>query len=325
MTGVQTCALPISVALFYYAGHGVQINGQNYLIPLHEAFETPDDIITDALSLNTVQTAFDDAKVSVDIFILDACRDNPFAKKNSRSLNGTRGLTVVNKSASVEGTAVMFSTAPGETAADGTGRNGTFTQVLLKYLDSDLKLQDLATKVTKDVKTLTGGKQTPYNSLSLSDDFYLVPASMRKTLTPSSSASSNISGAQVALLGQRSALVAKRKTLLSGPSPLGWLTWAGLAGSAAGVGASVWGYLSVQQAKAAYATATGLTDLTARQLGWDAARATKDLGNILFSGGIALAVGGLGALVVPFFTGPDTASIDQKIAEIDRTMAGANQ
>ncbi|MEI8095362.1 MAG: caspase family protein [Spirochaetales bacterium] len=173
--------------LFFYAGHGVQINGQNYLIPVKETFETPDDVIQDALGLQDVVQAFEDAKVAVDIIILDACRDNPFAKKNSRSLGGTRGLTVVNKSPTIDGSAILFSTAPGETASDGNGRNGVFTQALLKYIDSDLTLQQISTRVTKDVKTATGGKQSPYNSMSLSDDFYLLPVSMRSkapVLTP---------------------------------------------------------------------------------------------------------------------------------------------
>ena len=183
MTGTKN-----PTALFFYAGHGIQIGGQNYLIPIKEAFETTDDVVQDALSLATVQQTMDDAKVTTDIIILDACRDNPFVKKNSRSLGGTRGLSVVNKSANVEGSAVLFSTAPGDTASDGSGRNGVFTQALLKYIKTDISLQILATRITKDVKTATGGKQSPYSSLSLSDEFFMVPASMRTTAPPPASA-----------------------------------------------------------------------------------------------------------------------------------------
>ena len=149
------------IALLYYAGHGVQIGGQNFLIPVHETFESPDDIKDDAISLQSILDTFDDARVSTEVVILDACRDNPFEKKMSRSLGGTRGLSVVAKSTEVEGSAVLFATAPGQTAADGSGRNGVFTQALPKYINSDMKLQDLVTKVTGEVKSLTGGKQVP--------------------------------------------------------------------------------------------------------------------------------------------------------------------
>jgi uncharacterized caspase-like protein len=83
-------------ALFYYAGHGMQVDGVNYLIPVKTAFDTIDDIKADAISLQSVSDAVKQADVSVSLVILDACRDNPFAKKMSRSLGGTRGLTVVN-------------------------------------------------------------------------------------------------------------------------------------------------------------------------------------------------------------------------------------
>ena len=161
--------------LLYYAGHGVQLNGQNYLIPVHETFDDPSDIKNDAISLQSILDGFDEARVSTEVIILDACRDNPFQKKMSRSLGGTRGLSVVAKSTGVEGSAILFATAPGETAADGSGRNGVFTQALLKYIRTDIKLQDLVTKVTADVKSATGGKQVPFNSISLSADLYLAP------------------------------------------------------------------------------------------------------------------------------------------------------
>lgn len=122
---------PNSIALFFYAGHGIQIGGQNYLIPVKETFETASDVTHDAVALQSILDTFSDARVSTNVVILDACRDNPFVKKNSRSLGGTRGLTVVTKSNDVEGSAILFSTAPGETAQDGTGRNGVFTQALL--------------------------------------------------------------------------------------------------------------------------------------------------------------------------------------------------
>lgn len=170
-------------ALLYYAGHGVQINNQNYLIPVKETFETSNDIVHNAVPLQEILDAFADAQVTTDIVILDACRDNPFQKKNSRSLGTTRGLSVVSRPSQGTGSAVLFATAPGETAADGDGRNGVFTQAFLKYVKSDLPLQLLATKVAGEVKKLTGGAQQPYSSISLSDEYFLVPASMRSGQT----------------------------------------------------------------------------------------------------------------------------------------------
>lgn len=175
-------------ALLYYAGHGVQVDGANYLIPVGENFESPDDIKNDAVSLQAILDAFEAANVSTEVIILDACRNNPFAKKSSRDLGGSRGLNVISKPSTVEGSAILFATAPGQTAADGNGRNGIFTAALLKFIRTDLKLQDLVTKVTGEVKLTTGGKQIPYNSISLSDDYYLVPASLRGESTPQNGA-----------------------------------------------------------------------------------------------------------------------------------------
>ena len=82
-------------ALFYYAGHGMQVDGSNYLIPVKTDFETIEDVKADAISIQSLTTAIEQAKASVSLVILDACRDNPFAKKMTRSLGGSRGLTVV--------------------------------------------------------------------------------------------------------------------------------------------------------------------------------------------------------------------------------------
>ena len=117
-------AQPGATALFYYAGHGIQIGGENYLIPVHEPVESGDDVVNNSVSISQIQSALSAADAGVNIIILDACRDNPFAKKNTRSFGTTRGLAVAQRAPSVGGSFVMYSTAPGETAQDGTGRNG---------------------------------------------------------------------------------------------------------------------------------------------------------------------------------------------------------
>jgi uncharacterized caspase-like protein len=166
-------------ALFFYAGHGMQVDGANYLIPVKTEFETLDDVKADAIDIRSVTDAIQQAKANVSLIILDACRDNPFAKKMSRSLGGTRGLTVVRTGGGLAGSAIMFSTSPGDVALDGNGRNGLFTGALLKYLNSDLKLEDVFKKVTGEVHGLSGGAQNPWINASLSSDFFFISESTR--------------------------------------------------------------------------------------------------------------------------------------------------
>ena len=168
-----------SSALFYFAGHGMQIEGVNYLIPVRTEFETADDIKADAIALPSVAEALERAKAGISLMVLDACRDNPFAKKMTRSLGAARGLGVVQGGGGSKGSAIMFATSPGDVAQDGTGRNGLFTAAFLKHLDSDLKLEDLFRKVTAEVRGASGDAQKPWINASLSSDFYLLPEATR--------------------------------------------------------------------------------------------------------------------------------------------------
>ena len=187
--GTRLAEDPSSADLLYYAGHGIQLDGQNYLLPVGTNYDTEDDVTVNGIRLQTVLSSFEDDKASLDIVILDACRDNPFLKKSTRSLGSSRGLATVSKVSAPEGTAVLFATAPGATASDGSGRNGLFTQALLHYLNSNLTLASVATRVTGEVKRLSGGAQVPYSSLSLTDDFYLLPDGRRTASSPETPAS----------------------------------------------------------------------------------------------------------------------------------------
>jgi len=312
-----------STALLFYAGHGIQIGGTNYLIPVKGTFETPDDVVNDAVSIQTILNAFDDAKVSTNIVILDACRDNPFVKKNSRSLGGTRGLTVVNKSPNVEGSAVLFSTAPGDTAADGTGRNGVFTQALLKYVTTNISLQLLATKVTGDVKKITGGKQTPYSSLSLSDEFFLVPASMRTTPAPTVASvptvavqpapPENTQAVKASLVLQKESLLSEKKQIREKGAWVGWMGIAGWSLAVVGGGVSGYGWYSGSQALSAYNGST-------TQGGFDAARDQMKGASQVFSVGLGTAAVGLVVGVTSLFLGPDTSAVDKRIQDVDKQI-----
>jgi hypothetical protein len=316
---------PNSTALLFYAGHGIQIDGQNYLIPVRETFATTNDVIHDAISLQSILDSFDDARVSTDIVILDACRDNPFTQRSSRSLGAQRGLSIVSKASTVEGSAILFSTAPGKTAADGTGRNGVFTQALLRYVKSDLPLQMLTSRLVGDVKLLTGGRQVPYISLSLSDDFYLVPASLRTssnqappTSLPMVSPSEpkvdrDPQGQKVNLLLQKQAVAQQKQELLSRH---GWVTWMGTGGwvsSILGAGIVGYGWFTSTSALDAYKAASN-------QSGYDSARSQMNWANTCLS--LGLGVGGIGVTVgiVSLFLSPDASKLENQIQEIDRKL-----
>jgi hypothetical protein len=243
----QLVASPNATALLFYAGHGIQISGVNYLIPVRETFEKASDVTHDALSLQTVLDSFADAQVATDIVILDACRDNPFLKGGTRSLGATRGLSIVPKAASVEGSAVLFSTAPGETAQDGSGHNGLFTEVLLKYLRTDLPLQNLTSRIAGEVKKLTGGKQTPFSSLSLSDDFYMIAPSLRSGPPPS---------AAPLVLPETLPVNLPKVTSTSPRSLFRTLSWVGWGTAAVGSVAAVTTYLMGKNAYAQYSAST---------------------------------------------------------------------
>ena len=153
------------VGLFYYAGHGMQVEGENYLIPVNAQIKAEKDVEYESIPLGKILGRMESAGNQINIVILDACRDNPF-RKFSRS--SSRGLTTPVQTAS--GTLIAFATAPGKVASDGTGRNGLFTSYLLKYiktpnLDVDLMLRQVRSNVAKDTKNY----QVPWNSSSLTE------------------------------------------------------------------------------------------------------------------------------------------------------------
>ena len=154
-------ANPESTAVFYYAGHGVQLENKNYLLPIGEDYELPIDVKENAFSIDRVMEVFAEAQVSYSVVILDACRDSPFSGK-SRSIGSGRGLTIVPADeTALEGSAVIFATAPHSVAADGQGRNGIFTESLLKFIDQGYSLPDLFRLVRDEVKRNSMGSQTP--------------------------------------------------------------------------------------------------------------------------------------------------------------------
>ncbi|WP_051294877.1 SUMF1/EgtB/PvdO family nonheme iron enzyme [Maridesulfovibrio bastinii] len=161
------------IRLFYYAGHGMQVQGANYLIPVDADVATEYDVKYEAVNANRVLDGMSAAGKGVNILILDACRNNPFAR-SFRS--ASRGLTRMD---APRGTVVVYATALGDVAADGSGRNGVFTKNLLANIDKKgLTLEQVFKRAGKGVVRETNGSQEPWISLSLYDDIFLAGQTM---------------------------------------------------------------------------------------------------------------------------------------------------
>jgi formylglycine-generating enzyme required for sulfatase activity len=161
---------------FYYAGHGIQVRGKNYLIPIGVEISDADEIPYSAIDAELVLAKMESAGNKVNIVILDACRNNPFPG-SERSVD--RGLAVVSRQPA--GSLIVYSTAPGQTAQDGDGRNGLFTKYLLQYMSSPgLDVELMIRKVRDGVREETAGAQVPWSNSSLSSaGFVLAPGTAR--------------------------------------------------------------------------------------------------------------------------------------------------
>ena len=164
------------VAAFFYAGHGLQVAGRNYLVPVDARLANERDLDFDAVSLDLVLKQMELGRGDkTNIVFLDACRDNPFAGNLARSM-GTRSASIGKGLAQVEtgvGTFIAYSTQPGNVALDGKGNNSPFTAALAKHVrESDRDLTSVMIEVRKDVLAATGGKQVPWDHSALTGEFY---------------------------------------------------------------------------------------------------------------------------------------------------------
>lgn len=158
------------VGLFYFAGHGIQIDGKNYLVPLATNVQSSDEVQDESIDANSVLRKMETAGNNVNIVILDACRNNPFAR-SFRSLES--GLARMDGPV---GSYIAYATAPGSVALDGSGRNGLYTQYLLKALNQPgLTIEQTFKAVRIGVRRDTGGKQIPWESSSLIGEFKFLP------------------------------------------------------------------------------------------------------------------------------------------------------
>ena len=174
-----------SYGFFYYAGHGVQSNGENYLIPLNASIPSESHLRTRAFSVQTMLNNLNEAGNKLNIIVLDACRDNPFGWKRS----GTRGLAMISAPA---GSIVVFATSANSTASDGNDRNGLFTGQLLKNLNEpSASVRDIFDKTGRDVLSVSGGKQRPEISISFFDMAYFNASSVSSSDSEKSTIQAN--------------------------------------------------------------------------------------------------------------------------------------
>jgi tetratricopeptide (TPR) repeat protein len=177
------------LALLFYAGHGVQIDGRNYLIPVDARLSDGADPTAEMIPVDTILAGLDD-QVRTNILILDACRDNPLAKTamttatieaGGRSIAVRAGLAApAGLGAGVTvgaGTLIAFATAPGQVALDGDGDNSPFSASLVRHIGTaGIEIQQMLTRVRTDVVGTTKGKQVPWSNSSLLGEVYLAGA-----------------------------------------------------------------------------------------------------------------------------------------------------
>ena len=166
----------------FYAGHGMQIDGKNYLVPVDAKVGAGSSFAAEMTDLDTILSGLDD-EIRTNIVILDACRDNPLAQPAAvgagRSIDVRSGLAAPSGlgagATRGAGTLIAFATAPGQVALDGEGANSPFSSALARHISTPgLEVQQMLTRVRADVVAATRSKQVPWSNSSLLGEVYLV-------------------------------------------------------------------------------------------------------------------------------------------------------
>ena len=185
------------VGLLYYSGHGLQVKGENYLIPIDANIGREDDIKRKTINARDILDKMDEAKSHLNLVFLDACRNNPFPRSMRAVSRGLAGMNAPT------GTLLVFATNPDNVASDGTGRNGAYTKHLLQYITQPgLEVGMLLRRVRTAVKDETGGQQVPWENGSIEGEFYFNGTGGGSAVTPLVSSpppSSPATGTQVAV------------------------------------------------------------------------------------------------------------------------------
>jgi hypothetical protein len=166
------------IALFYYAGHGLQVDGRNYIVPVDARLATENDLPFEAVDLALVLSLMERQSRTTLVF-LDACRDNPLAQNLARSMGAARSTAVGRGLAIAEGgigTLLVYATQPGNVALDGDGTHSPFTAALLDFIATpEIEIRQMLSRVRNAVLTATDGRQVPWDHSSLIRDFFFVP------------------------------------------------------------------------------------------------------------------------------------------------------
>lgn len=155
-----------TVGLFYFAGHGLQVRGRNFLVPVDADIAREDEVPYRSLDVNEVLDKMDSARTPINLVLLDACRNNPFARSFKLSQVGLAQMDAPS------GTLIGFATAPGSVAQDGDGDNGLYTSALLHHItEAALPVEQMLKRVRVDVVRASNNNQVPWESSSLNRDF----------------------------------------------------------------------------------------------------------------------------------------------------------
>jgi uncharacterized protein (TIGR02145 family) len=157
------------VGLFYYAGHGIQSKGYNYLIPIDAELKSEQQVEYDCVQADRILALMEASGTKVNIIILDACRSNPFERSWTRTATG-KGLAFMN---APSGTLIAYATSPGSTASDGSGKNGLYTSAILESMKiPNITIIEMFQNVRSIVSQKSSKQQIPWESTSMTGNFY---------------------------------------------------------------------------------------------------------------------------------------------------------
>jgi uncharacterized caspase-like protein len=169
--------VPGAVAVVFYAGHGLQVKGENFLPAVDSEIEGEEDVSNQSLTVRQIMDVLDESRTRLNLVFLDACRNNPYSRRFRSASDG------LSRVVAPSGTLISFATRPGSVAADGEGRNGLYTQHLLSAMEiPNLPVEQALKRVMSGVKLASKGRQEPWMEGSIEGDFYFLnqaqPAAM---------------------------------------------------------------------------------------------------------------------------------------------------